>query len=101
MIYNIVHSDDAKNDLAGLADVITYKFKAPLTSFRYVRELRKEIHSLKRSPESHPVQTRRSLLQYGSNVRRINYKKMAIIYTVHDDLVIIRRVIPASLITNS
>ena len=28
MIYNIVHSDDAKNDLAELADVITYKFKA-------------------------------------------------------------------------
>ena len=37
---------------------------------------------------------------YGTNARRINYKKMAIIYTVHDNIVYIHRIIPASLITS-
>jgi len=61
MIYNIIYSDAANNDLAELADVIIYKFQAPLTSFLYVRELRKVVHSLKHSPESYPVQSRASL----------------------------------------
>ena len=99
MIYKIIYSDDTKKDLSELADTITYEFKAPLTSFRYIRELRKVIHSLKRSPEAYAIQTRQSLQQYGANVRRINYKRMAVIYTVHDDTVYIHRVVPASMIT--
>ena len=59
-----------------------------------------EIDLLERFPESYPIQTGSSFLLFGTNVRRINYKKMAIVYTVHDDIVYIHRIIAANLITN-
>lgn len=77
MTYNIVLSEDAYKDLSDLSDVITYEFKAPLTAFRYMRNLRDKISSLKHFPESYSIQYRTSLQQYGANVRRINYKRMA------------------------
>ena len=95
----IEYTDTANDDLKNLAYAITHEYKSPVTAFHYVQGIKDEIKLLKRSPESYPVQTRRSLLQYGSNVRRINYKKMAIIYTVHGDIVYIHRIIPASMIT--
>ncbi|MDR0371562.1 MAG: hypothetical protein LBH80_06895 [Prevotellaceae bacterium] len=49
--------------------------------------------------KSYPVQTNRSLLQYGINVRRINYKRLAIIYTVHEDIVYIHRIVASSMLT--
>jgi len=41
------------------------------------------------------------LLKYGFFVRRINYKKMAILYTVYEDTVLIHRVVAGSMITDS
>ena len=38
------------------------------------------------------------LSQYGSTVRNINYKKMAIIYTTESDKIIIQRIMAAALI---
>ena len=97
--YELIFSMESEKDMFELEDVIYFDYKAPLTAFRYIQGLKDEIKLLKRSPESYPIQTRASLLQYGSNVRRINYKKMAVIYTVHGDIVYIHRIIPASMIT--
>jgi len=87
MIYRIELSEQADADLVQLAHAIAYDFGSPLTSFKYVRELKETINSLRQFPERNQVRDNRHLLQYGPNVRRINYKKMAIIYTIHNDLV--------------
>ena len=97
--YKIVFSPESEIDLMELEDVIYFDYKSPLTAFRYLSELREEIYKLQSSADVFQIQTRASLLQYGPNVRRINYKKMAVIYTVHNDIVYIHRIIPASMIT--
>ncbi|GAB6011751.1 hypothetical protein [Viscerimonas tarda] len=45
------------------------------------------------------IQRQQSLKKYGHNVRRLNYKKMAIIYTVHSTTVYIHRIVPANTIS--
>lgn len=98
--YRIVYSPEANNDIVELTNVITYDYSAPLTAFRYVQGLKETIELLTKFPKSYPLQTRTSLSRYGQNVRRINYKRMAIIYTVHGNIVYIHRIIPASIITS-
>ena len=97
--YTVEFSEESKNDFVSLSNAIKYEYKSPLTAFRYLRDLKKEISKLQSSADAYQIQTRTSLLQYGANVRRINYKKMAVIYTIHGDIVYIHRIIPASMIT--
>lgn len=92
-------SEDAQNDLRNLSDAISFQYKAPLTSLKYLKGIYGEMQKLSRSAESYSIQTRKSLQQYGLYPRRLNYKKMAIIYNVINDVVYIRRVIPANSIS--
>lgn len=94
--YIIVVSKEATNDLIDLSNVISFDYKSPLTSVRYINGLKKDISKLSRSAESFSIQTRKSLQQYGPAPRRINYKKMAIVYNVINGVVYIRRVIPSN-----
>ena len=96
--YLIEFSDSAISDIDNLAYIIHELYKAPMTAKKYVKGLYAEIKKLEISAESLPIQTRKSLTQYGQNVRRLNFKKMAIIYTVHKGIVPIHRVIPANII---
>ncbi|MDR1402411.1 MAG: type II toxin-antitoxin system RelE/ParE family toxin [Tannerellaceae bacterium] len=97
-IYNIHYSDSAEEDLNELYNVICYTYLAPITANKYVKGLNDIIRELEKNPEIYAIQTRPSLQQYGQNVRRINYKKMAIIYTIHGHVVYIHRIVAASLI---
>jgi len=99
--YEIVMSTAAELDIDELYNFIAIEYKSLLTAKRYSRGLRNTIKSLKRLAESFQIQTQQSLQKYEHNVRRANYKKMAVIYTVHDDVVLIRRIIPSAMITNS
>jgi len=72
--FEIVFSPESEMDMMKLEDVISFDYKAPLTAFHYLQGLRNAIRELSSSAESYPVQTNRSFLQYGTNVRRINYK---------------------------
>jgi len=94
--YTVHISEEARDDIRELGDVIDYKL--PLTAIRYTQGLLYVINTLRISAESLSRQTRASLQQHGTNVHRINYKKMAIIYTIHGKLVYIHRIIPASMI---
>lgn len=98
--YRIVYSSEANNDIVELTNIITYDYSAPLAAFRYAQGLKETIELLTKFPESYSLQTHTSLSRYGQNVRRINYKRMAIIYTIHGNIVYIHRIIPASMITN-
>jgi plasmid stabilization system protein ParE len=92
--YRIHYSPDAESDIKELFNIIAHHYKSPLTAGRYVQGLYNEIMRLSSLAESLPIQTQGSLLRFGSNVRRINYKKMAVVYTVHGRFVYIHRILP-------
>ena len=71
----------------------------PLTAIRHEEELYDTISLLASYAESIRISDKKSVLRFGASARSIRYKEMAIIYTVHDTLVVVRAVIPASLIT--
>ena len=96
--YKISYSEKADKDISDLFDAIVFDYKEPDTAFKYVQGLIKSIEKLSTFPEAYSIRNNHSLLKYGLNVRRINYKKMAIIYTIHSDVVFIRRIIPSSMI---
>lgn len=98
-LYTIIISEEAQVDLRNLSDIISYQYKAPITSVKYLRGIYSEMKKLSHSAESYSTQTRKSLQQYGPSPRRINYKRMAIIYNVINNVVYIRRVIPSNTIS--
>ncbi len=67
--------------------------------FRKHQGLFNQIKSLTHTAESYPISATKTISHYGYNARRINYKKMAIVYTVHGKTVLIHRVLPSALIS--
>jgi plasmid stabilization system protein ParE len=100
-MYRVELSQQSIDDLEELADAISFIYSSPMTSKRYMKELKAKIKSLSKNPESYPIRFNLSLFGYGIFVRRVNYKKMAIIYTINENTVYIHRVITSSLITES
>jgi plasmid stabilization system protein ParE len=98
--YSVRISTQADNDIENLHFYIFENCKSPITAKRYIEGIYYKMKSLSHSAESFPISTQKSILQYGYNARRINYKKMAIIYTVHGKTILIRRVIPGALISD-
>ena len=97
-MFEVHYSNKANKDLDNLLQVIIANYKAPITAYRYTQGVINTIRSTAKAPEAYPVQTSQSLQQYGQNVRRVNYKKMAIIYTVHNNIVYVHRIIPSAII---
>lgn len=98
--FQILITEEAKHDIKQLSDVIKYQYKSPLTAFSYIQGLVDEINKLQLTAESYVIQTRKSFLIYGYNVRRINYKKMSILYSVSNYIVYIHRIVPSSTISD-
>jgi len=96
--YNIEFSEIAIEDINQLHYVIEFQYKSPLTAFRYGQGLINEIKKLRYTADALPLQTRKSLTRYANNVRRLNYKRIAIIYSISAGTVYILRVIPANAI---
>ena len=73
-------------------------FDAPITAKKHYDDLYDLFRKIEKHPTAFSVRTSASLLQYGNNVRRVNYKKMAIIYSIVGFVVYIHRVMPSSMI---
>ena len=99
-MYRIKLSDEAKKDFDEYIYHIQTVYHAPITAIKHYAELLNCINSLKIFPERHLLQFSIFFLRFGPNVRRVNYKKMAIIYSVYGDTVYIHRIMPSNLITN-
>ena len=97
-VYSIRISIQADIDIENLHFYIFENCKSPIAAKQYIEGIYYRMKSLSHSAESFPISTQKNILQYGYNARRINYKKMAIIYTVHGKMVLVHRVIPGSLI---
>ena len=57
-----------------------------------------EIKKLEYNPEIYAIRNSNFYLQFGTEIRRINYKKMGVIYSVYRKRVFIHRIIASSLI---
>jgi plasmid stabilization system protein ParE len=99
MKYTTVYSDAAFDDLKELFEVIAYDYYAPENAEKYLRGLLETINLLERNAAIYAVQTDSFYRQFGPNVRRVNYKKMAVIYTVYENIAHIHRIVTASLIS--
>jgi plasmid stabilization system protein ParE len=99
MTHRIIYSIQAEADVENLFHAIINEYKSPHTAGRYVQGIYDSIRLLETVAASLPIQTATSFFRFGSNARRINFKKMAIIYTIHGNIVYIHRIIPASMIT--
>ncbi len=86
--FAVVIIEQAQKDLRNLSNTISYEYQSPATAIKYLREIYQALS----------VQKSTYFLQYGFNVRRLNYKKMTIIYTVIDYTAYIQRVVPSSTI---
>jgi plasmid stabilization system protein ParE len=92
-------TNTALQDIDNVHDYIAYELFEPITADKYIRNIYETIKYLTLYGASIAVSERDSLLsQYGSTVRNIQYKKMAIIYTVENNNIIVQRIIAASLI---
>jgi plasmid stabilization system protein ParE len=90
---------EAETDVDDLYNVIAFGFCQLLTADRYLKSLDDAIRRLSLYAGSiAPSQYRYIQSRYGPNARHITCKKMTIIYTIINDTVLIKRVIPAKLI---
>lgn len=96
--FDILYSLEAVSDIDNLTNIILFHYKAPLTAKSYIQGLADEIKSLTHSANSFKIESSKFFQQYGPSPRRINYKEMAIIYNLINDVVYIRRVIPSNTI---
>lgn len=83
--FDIVYSQEADIDLQNLSEVIMYKYNAPLTAVLYLNGLQKEIKRLSFLADAFPYYSRPQLQKYGQNTKRMNYKKMAIIFAIYSN----------------
>ena len=97
--YNLTILKQAQDDINEYVDTILYTFDAPKTAKKHADALYKIFRDIQKNPTAYGVRNSISLQQYGLNVRRVNYKKMAIIYTINEDTIYIHRIIASSMIT--
>jgi hypothetical protein len=97
--YSICFTSEAEINVSTLYNWIKYELHQPFTSDKYIADLKETILQLRVyadaiafSPYDY-IQSR-----YGPKARHITYKKMTIIYTITDDTVLIKRVMPSKLI---
>ena len=95
--FEISLTSKALSDVDKLRFAIVFKYRAPLTAKRYLKGLNDLIQSLKIGADSIKVDEELSE-QYRLDIRRVNYKEMAIVYSVEDDIVYIHRIMPQSMI---
>jgi len=99
-LYRVLLSNEAWDDLDKLLLVIAKDYQSPVTAQRYIAAIWDEILHLRNYAGSIALYLHGGLRQrYGHTLRRINYKKIAILYTLEDsDTALIVRIMPGSII---
>ena len=101
MKYNTKVSDAAKADFREYIHFIIAECGNTIDAAKHYADIQNTIKELRKNPYVNAVRYEKSLQRYGQDVRRANYKKMAIIYTVNDATVYVHRIIPSSMITDN
>ena len=95
--FSISLSEEAKVDVQKLRRAIEKTYKAPLTASRYVAELNTKMKWLENGADYFPIVPELSY-QYGYDIRRLNFKKMAILYSIENGKVFVHRIIAQSMV---
>ena len=95
--FEIFVTKEAEKDLQELKDAIEFSYQAPLTAKRYVEELNTKMQWLANGADYFPVVPELSY-QFGCDMRRLNFKRMAILYSIEGDIVNILRIIPQNMV---
>ena len=97
MSREIQYLEQAKEDIELLNDYIENQCHAPLTALRYIDGLRGRIQWLRNNAELFPVVPELSF-SMGYPIRRLNYEKMAVLYSIDEEVVNIHRIMSQSMI---
>lgn len=93
--YHVQMSARALYDTRMLVSYMRDVYQAPLTAKRYMQGLRHSMSWL--NDNAHLFSPIPELsLQYGMEVRRLNYKNTAVLYTIIENTVFVHRVMPAA-----
>ena len=95
--YDVMLTEEAKQDRKSLARFIKEEVHAPLTAKRYMLGLEEEIKKLENSAGSLAVDEELSR-QIGMEVKRTHYKNIAIIFSVEGEKVYIHHIIPQKMV---
>ena len=95
--YKVRLTTTAHNEQDLLYKYMTSTIYAPLTAERYMSGLEAELNRLSRVAGLLRVDERLSK-RYGCEIRRTNYKKYAILYTIKGDKVYIHHIVPQKMI---
>jgi len=95
--YDVKLTEQAKQDRKSLARFIREEAHAPLTAKRYMLGLKEEIKKLENSAGALAVDEDLSR-RFGIEVRRTNYKNVAVIYSVDGETAYVHRIIPQKMV---
>ena len=95
--YDVMLTEEAKQDRKLLARFIKEEVHAPLTAKRYMLGLEEEIKKLENSAGLLTVDDELSR-QIGMEVKRTHYKNMAIIFSVEGEKVYVHHIIPQKMV---
>ena len=91
-------TDAALYDLFELDYIIRQVYQAPLTAKRYISGLKAQIQKLSFTADLKVVQLSLSE-EYGKEIRRENYKEMAILFSIeNDEKVYVHRIISQKMV---
>jgi len=100
MKYIIEFESQALNDIDHIGEYIELNLNAPQAARNLYNGIIREIDKLEYFAHSFAASTSKTVLLYGENAKRINYRHYAIIYTIEVPYVIIHRIIHGSLIVD-
>ena len=98
-VYKVVLSENAKNDIDDYIEYIYNEYKSPLTALRNYEGLFDVIKDLSTIAGSIKYCTIKSITDaYGISCKRVNFKKMTIIFSINNETVVIEAVLKQSII---
>ena len=95
--YQIQYTTQSAEDMETVFEFIARECFAPLTAKRYMEGIKKEIDRLEVSAGSIAIDEVLSR-EYGLEIRRTHYKKVAIIFSVEEKTAYIHHIIPQKMI---
>ena len=92
-IYTVLIKDSALHDIDDIADEILNISKSIYIAEKYIDGLNAEIQKLSIHGASLPFCDNKNITEiYGKCIRRVNYKKIAILFYIANDTVLIQEI---------
>jgi len=98
--FEILVSNAAKTNIFNYVLYIEEEYDLPVTASKIYDELIDKIYSIAKNPLQYSIRTDFWYSKFGNEVRRVNYKSRAIIYTIENSIIKIHRIVSQSEISD-